>query len=280
MNESTATGSHGELRFDEALRRLPPGWQAALADCTIEPAAGLGGASVFRVSHHRDGCRYLKLAWGPEAQPLRSEIARTEWLSSHHIRVPKFLMKACTEDVTACLMTAVPGWHLITSPPPCPAALDLPAAMRVIGHGLARLHNVPVADCPFDEMPRTRLARALDDIDHNRVDASQFDDRNAGIPPHRLYRRLASTVPAGEDIVVVHGDPTLENLLIGPDGELGFIDCGHAGCSDRYLDLAVVDMDLRASFGRDAAEGFIAAYGIRDWNDRKAAFFRDLYELF
>jgi aminoglycoside 3'-phosphotransferase II len=279
MSESSGAGTSGELSFDDALRRLPPGWRAALADCTIEPVAGLGGASVFRVSNHRDGCRYLKLAWGPAARPLRSEIARSEWLSSRHIRVPEFLMKACTDKVTACLMTTVPGWHLM-SKPPCPAAFDPAAAVRVIGRGLARLHRLPVADCPFDEMPRTRLARALDDIVHDRVDASQFDDRNAGIPPHGLYRRLAGSLPASEDIVVVHGDATLENMLIGQDGELGFIDCGHAGCSDRYLDLAVVDMDLRASFGRDAAEGFIAAYGIRDWDGPKAAFFRDLYELF
>jgi aminoglycoside phosphotransferase len=141
---------------------------------------------------------------------------------------------------------------------------------------------VPVAGCPFDEMPRTRLARALDDIDHGRIDAGQFDDRNADVTPDMLYLRLAATVPAGDDddIVVVHGDATLDNMLIGPDGELGFIDCGYAGGSDRYLDLAVVEMELQASFGRDAAEAFIAAYGIRDWDDRKAAFFRDLYELF
>jgi aminoglycoside 3'-phosphotransferase II len=279
MNRSTGAGTQGGSWSDEALRRLPPGWQAALADCTIERAAGLGGASVFRLSSRRDGCRYLKLAWGPEAGSLRSEIARTEWLSSRHIRVPELLMTTCTDDVTACLMTAVPGRHL-TPGPPGRFGFDVAVAVRVIGRGLARLHDVPLADCPFDEMPRTRLARALDDIHHDRVDAGQFDDRNAGISPYRLYQRLAGTLPAGEDIVVVHGDATLENMLIGPDGELGLIDCGHAGRSDRYLDLAVVDMDLRASFGRNAAEGFIAAYGIRDWDDRKAAFFRDLYELF
>jgi aminoglycoside phosphotransferase len=79
---------------------------------------------------------------------------------------------------------------------------------------------------------------------------------------------------------VVHGDATLANMLIGADGELGFIDCGHAGRSDRYLDLAVVDEELRTGFGRRAAEDFIAAYGICDWDDRKAAFYSDLYELF
>src|SRR5262249_53519021 len=98
--------------------------------------------------------------------------------------------------------------------------------------------------------------------------------------PDMLYRRLVAAAAATEDIVVTHGDATLENMLIDVDGELGFIDCGHAGRSDRYLDLALVEADLRADFGPEAAEAFKAAYGVRDWDDGKAAFFRDLYEFF
>jgi aminoglycoside 3'-phosphotransferase-2 len=262
------------MQFDDAVRLLPPDWQAALAGHAVEPAPGMGGAAVFRVSDPAGGCRYLKLACEPDAEPLRREIARTGWLSQRHVRVPEFLMKVSTEKVTAVLMTAVPGRHLSSG------AGDLPAALHTIGHGLARLHAVPVADCPFDEMPRTRLQRAREDIDRNLIDAGAFDDRNAGITPAMLYGQLADAVPACEDIVVVHGDATLANMLIGPDGELGFIDCGHAGRSDRYLDLAVVETELRACFGHDAAQGFIAAYGIRQWDERKATFFRDLYELF
>jgi aminoglycoside 3'-phosphotransferase II len=259
------------VRFDEALRLLPPAWQAVLAGCAAEPAPGMGGASVFLLP---DGGRYLKLANGPGARSLADEIARTEWLASRHVRVPEFLMKTCTGDVTAVLMAAVPGRHL------APGAIDPPAMVRAIGRGLARLHALPAADCPFDEMPRARLARARQAIDRGEVDASGFDGRNAGVTPEVLYRRLAAAVPASEDVVVVHGDATLENMLIGPGGEVGFIDCSHAGRSDRYLDLAVVEMNLREDFGRKAADGFKAAYGLRDWDDRKAAFFVDLYELF
>jgi aminoglycoside phosphotransferase len=161
-----------------------------------------------------------------------------------------------------------------------PGAGDLPARVRAIGRGLARLHALPSADCPFDEMPRTRLARARQAIDRNQVDASQFDDRNAGVTPEMLYQRLAGAVPVCEDIVVVHGDATRENMLIGPDGELGFVDCGQAGRSDRYQDLALIEVDLRMEFGREAVEEFRTAYGIRNWDERKAAFFRDLYEFF
>jgi aminoglycoside phosphotransferase len=262
------------MRFDDALKLLPPDWRVALSGCAAEPAPGMGGASIFRLPDGVDGVRYLKLACGPEAQPLAREIARTEWLASRHIRVPQFLMKTCSADVAAVLMTAVPGRHLTQG------AADPSAMVRAIGRGLARLHALPAADCPFDEMPRTRLARARAAIDRAEIDGSDFDGRNAGVTPEALYRRLAAEAPAQEDVVVVHGDATLENMLIGPDGELGFIDCSHAGRSDRYVDLAVAEMSLREESGSALADAFRAACGLRHWDARKAAYFADLYELF
>jgi aminoglycoside 3'-phosphotransferase II len=262
------------LRFERAVRLLPPGWQAVLAGREAEQVQeGMGGATVFRLPDPR-GDRYLKLASGSAAGPLAREIARTEWLSRHHLRVPELLMKTCAEHVAAVLMTAVAGQHL------APGDRDALASARTIGRGLARLHAAPVADCPFDETLQTRMQRARAAIDWNLIDASAFDGRNAGVSPARLYKRLIRTIPADEDVVVVHGDATLSNLLILPDGELGFIDCGHAGRSDRYVDLALVEAELRNGFGPDAARCFIDAYGLRAWDERKAAFFTDLYEFF
>jgi len=48
------------------------------------------------------------------------------------------------------------------------------------------------------------------------------------------------TRPAGEDLVLVHGDATFDNILIDADQNIGFIDCGHAGRGDRHLDLAAI----------------------------------------
>src|SRR5215470_16170000 len=179
-----------KLRFEDAAPLLPPGWQAELAGHVVETAAGMGGAPVFRVLDPTGGCRYLKLASGPEVEPLRQEIARTEWLSSRHIRVPEILMKVRTDKVAAVLMTAVPGRHLapehLAPEHLAPEHLahghlahgDLPAMVRAIGRGLARLHALPAADCPFDEMPRSRLQRAREAIDRNLIDSGEFDDHN------------------------------------------------------------------------------------------------------
>jgi aminoglycoside phosphotransferase len=263
-----------QLRFENIVRILPPEWQVALAGDEVEPILGMGGALVFRVSDSAGGCKYLKFACGLGAQLLTQEVARTEWLSSHYIRVPRILMNTCNQRVSAVLMTAVPGRHLALDTD------DLLGAVHTMGRGLARLHALPSANCPFDETPRARLRRAREAIEQNLLDASQFDDRNYGFTPAMLHQRLDSAIPANEDIVVVHGDATLSNMLIGSDGQLGFIDCGHSGRSDRYVDLAVIAAELLTEFGRDAAACFNDAYGVREWDDQKAAFFRDLYELF
>src|SRR5215470_6734531 len=119
-----------QLRFENVVRLLPPDWQAALAGDEVEPMLGMGGALVFRVLDSSGGCKYLKLASGLGAQSLAQEIARTEWLSSHHIRVPRLLKKICTQRVTAVLMTAVPGRHLTLDTD------DLFGTVHTMGRGL------------------------------------------------------------------------------------------------------------------------------------------------
>lgn len=262
------------LQVENALQLLPPDWQARLKDSEVEPiSSGMSGALVFRILDSTSGRGYLKLASGLAADELVEEIARTEWLSSNRVRVPTFLMKLHTKRITAVLMT-VPGQHLTID------SNDFFGTLHSMAKGLARLHALPTANCPFDETPRVRLERAQQAIDQNLIEASEFDDRNSGLTPAMLYQRLVGAIPASEDIVVVHGDATLSNMLIEPNGELGFIDCGHSGRSDRYVDLALVEAELLTEFGPDAAESFIKAYGIREWDRRKAAFFQDLYELF
>jgi aminoglycoside 3'-phosphotransferase-2 len=262
------------MRFEQAIRLLPPGWQAALGGRRAEQMhEGMGGAAVFRLPDP-SGDQFLKLASGPQAAALTQEIARTEWLSRHRLRVPDILMTARTGNVVAILMTAVAGRCLTSGDG------DVLEAARTIGQGLARLHALSVADCPFDETVRIRMQPAREAIGRNLVDAGEFDHRNAGISPAELYERLISTIPGTEDLVVVHGDASLSNLLILPGAELGFIDCGNAGRADRYADLAIVEEELRTEFGPDAARCFIAACGVHAWDEQKAAFFRDLYELF
>jgi aminoglycoside phosphotransferase len=151
--------------------------------------------------------------------------------------------------------------------------------LPALGRALAKLHALPAAECPFDESLAVRLAQAQQAVARGEVDAGHFDSRNRGVTPEAILARL-TRAPPEEDFVVAHGDASLSNMIVAPDGAVGFIDCGHAGRADRYLDLAVTAAEIAEYFGRRSVSLFADAYGARRWHARKAAFYSDLYELF
>jgi aminoglycoside phosphotransferase len=171
-------------------------------------------------------------------------------------------------------MTALPGRH------PQDARMPLPELMRQLAEGLRKLHSIPARDCPFDETVAARLARARAAIAEGLVDPEYFSERNHGLAPQAIYARLIRTVPEYEDIVVVHGDATFDNLLIDDAANVGFIDCGHAGRGDRHLDLATIVADIDSYLGPDCIPLFACSYGHAAFDALKLEFFNDLYELF
>ena len=254
------------------LQKLPDAWRAELAAVTAEPITdGMSGTDVFRL-RVEPAC-FLKFAEDRAAQSLRQEIVRTAWLADHGIRVAPVL-RTHDDGRTAAMQTqALPGE---------PAdRCDWPQArlLLAMGGALAELHALPAADCPFDESLAVRLKRARHAIEQGGVDARHFASRNRNVTPPDLLARLVANRPA-EDFVIAHGDLTLSNIVIGPDGAVGFIDCGHAGRADRYLDLGVLAAEIANHFGRRSITIFARAYGVQRWNVRKAAYYADLYELF
>jgi aminoglycoside 3'-phosphotransferase-2 len=233
---------------------------------------GMSDASVYRLSEDGRPPRFLKTARGAAAQRLREEIARTRWLAHHGIDVPDVMRVHEERGHTALLMAAVPGVAADAGGlPPLFVA-------EALARGFKALHALDGADCPFDETPATRLARAAEAVAAGEVDPDAFEPRNQAMPPETLLARLQAERPA-EDIVVVHGDATLANLFVAADGAIGFIDCGNAGRGDRYTDLAVLAADIDEHYGFEARDRFVRAYGL-PWDAAKARYFADLYEFF
>jgi len=236
----------------------------------------MSDASLLRLQDDGGGERhYLKIHRGEDAPTeLRNEMERTKWLAARGIMVPRFV-RLCEDGLLAAgLMTALPGRH------PQHAHIPLPELVRQLAQGLRKLHSIPAHDCPFDETVGARLARAGAAIAEGLVDPDYFSERNQGLSPQAIYARLMRSVPEHEDIVVVHGDATFDNLLIDDAENVGFIDCGHAGRGDRYLDLATMVADIDAYFGPDCIPLFARSYGHAAFDARKLGFFSDLYELF
>jgi aminoglycoside 3'-phosphotransferase II len=232
----------------------------------------MSGAKVWRLQTKPP--RYLKFANGDGAAALRQEAERTRWLAAQGIRVARIIGFHEKAGLAAMLTEAIPGFAADT--------VDGPAerVLTAVGRGLAQLHALPWRDCPFDERRAVRLARAREAVERGGINPAHFDLRNQGVSPQVLLDRLVAQPIGREDLVVAHGDATLSNLVIDEDGTTGFIDCGHAGRADRYLDLAVLAADVVEHLGQDALRTFARAYGLSRWNAAKAAYYADLYEFF
>jgi aminoglycoside 3'-phosphotransferase II len=230
-------------------------------------AIGMSGARVWRLS---DG-RYLKSAERKHAAALAQEVARTRWLAEHGLPVPKILAAHEAPGFAAMISAAVQGIAADRA--------DMPgdALAAIVGRALARWHAVPADACPFDESLAVRLPRARAAVARDEIDGSDFAARNIATRPAVLLDRLTASRPT-EDEVLVHGDASLSNMLITPD-RVVFLDCGHAGRGDRYLDLAIAADELAERFGSGAVQSFVAAYGVH-WDHSKAGYYADLYELF
>jgi aminoglycoside 3'-phosphotransferase-2 len=258
---------------DEAVAR------SLLADGGLSQArletvtTGESGATVFRTIAPGRTPLYVKIARDTAAAALKEEAARTSWLAARGMAVPHIVRIGDYGSAFALLMEAVSGTPADVSAPP------VAQLTNALGKALAALHAMPVHDCPFDESLATRLHRAAKTVAAGEIDGADFEPHNRGTPPETLLARLTAERPV-EDIVVVHGDATLSNLMIDAEGHVGFIDCGNAGRGDRYLDLAVLAGDIADHHGADAARRFVAAYGVRDWDAAKARYYLDLYELF
>lgn len=162
---------------------------------------------------------------------------------------------------------------------------SLPAAITAIGTALAALHRTSIGDCPFDQRIESRIEAARVRLDHDQVDAGDFDESRRGRSATDLLGEVLASVPDDEDLVFTHGDYCLPNVMLrqsAPDTVqlAGFIDCGRAGIADRHQDLALGMRSIAHNFGPRWVSTFLDAYGLAEPDPKKVAFFTLLDEFF
>lgn len=245
-------------------------------------ARGDGGASdaaVYRLQGQGAAPDlYLKHGVEAAAADIADEMARLRWLAPY-LPVPavRQFARAADPDQAWLLMTAMPGTTasalLEANPALGPAVVDALAAF------LRRLHAIPVRDCPFDAGHALRLAQARRRIDGGLVDADDFDAERAGWTAAQVWAALHGCLPLAPDLVVTHGDFSLDNILMRDGAVAGCIDVGRAGVADRYQDLAIVWRSL-GEFDASLQQRLLRAYGIVDADQGKLQFHLLLDELF
>jgi aminoglycoside 3'-phosphotransferase II len=258
-------------------RSLPEPVRIAVGDAELVPVTvGLSTATTFRVSR-AEGDRYLKVqAIDPLDTSLVEEGARLQWLADH-VPVPD-VVEVGTDGSTEWLLTTALAGTDATNPE---HHVDVECLVRTLGAGLRRFHDeVPVDDCPFDGCTATALDRARARVEAGLVDESDFGVIHRGMSAVELFEMVASRVPGDDDLVVLHGDYCVPNVVLADRAITGYLDVGRAGVGDRHRDLGIACRSIAHNFGGHAVGVFVDAYGIDRPDLARLDFFVMLDEFF
>lgn len=241
------------MKLPDRLRRLigpDVSWSADHEGASGTALRAVSGSKVFYVKHGPlAGAEYLRLRWLRGRVPIPEVIAFEDGV----------LVLA---DVGAQSAEAA-------------APADVGA---VLGRTLRTLHEISVAECPFDGRLPAVLERAGANVRDGLVDPDDFDADHVGLTPEMVYERLLATRPRVADVVVAHGDYTPSNVLLPASGEPVVIDVPALGVADRYRDLAIVHRDLSEVCGPAAWQDFLSAYALVDHIDEERLYYYRLLD--
>jgi len=264
-------GSVGAVRVN-----LVPELSALVDGGRWEACRGSGRATTWRVEFDdkRPGVVVKAGVDAPSNAEVAAEAERLAWLDkvapaselapSNVLRPQLLGQQPAAGDQPAALVTAelvgVPELHWF---------LEGPEAANLLGSALREVHQLPVADCPFDAGPRALVDAAEARVMAGLIDPVKFHAAHQRYSPVELLshvKALMAPEPDGDDRVVIHGDWSVGNVLARPDTRAftGIVDWGGLGVGDRHFDLGAAARSLISHFGGEVLPRFLAAYGFDD----------------
>ncbi|WP_184355745.1 APH(3') family aminoglycoside O-phosphotransferase [Rhizobium sp. BK602] len=241
----------------------------------ISDVLGRSSASVFRLEADGRPPLYLKSEIVSPFSELDGEVERLHWLAAQGFLCPKLIAHEIGGGRGWLLMTALEGVDLASAAPLLP--LD---RVRMLAQALRTLHGIDIAACPFDHRLEVRIEAAKARVLAGLVDETDFDEARLGQSARTLFRELVERRPAGDDVVVTHGDACLPNFIAAGDRFAGYIDCGRLGVADRYQDIALACGSIGYNFGEALVPPFLEAYGISEVDVEKMDYYQLLDEFF
>lgn len=142
--------------------------------------------------------------------------------------------------------------------------VDAVALASSFAAALRAVHDLELAACPFDArlaIRRAEIERRAASGDLARVTFSEPYQRHEPDRLVTLWRDAESALPA-EDLVVVHGDFTLDHVRLAEGEVVGVDGWGRCGVADRYVDVAIAARSLAAAVGPEPLAAFLDAYGL------------------
>jgi aminoglycoside phosphotransferase len=234
---------------------------------------GFSGTQVFHLKSSRDENLYLKTAPRVGSE-LAEEKQKLEWLKGK-LSVPEVRLFVQMDERDYLLISEIEGtgvhedlWKE-----------DVRRAIELLANGVRMIHNLPAAECPFDETLEAKIEQARRRMEFGLVDESDFDDERQGRTAEDLFRELIATRPASEDLVFTHGDYCLPNVVFKDWRLSGFIDWSRAGVADRYQDTALLARSVEFNFGAEWRAFLFDCLEIQP-DDEKIRFYQLLDEFF
>lgn len=256
-----------EFRPPEAIARMIGGYQR-----TRIPTVNSG--LVFKLQPG-DGCPlFLKVERHPST--LAQEVSRLTWLESK-LRVPRVVAFSRSDTHDFLLLTAIPGDDSTEEL----QELDLHHRVDLVAKGLKQIHQVDIADCPFDRTLDAELQLARTRVEQGLVSEEDLEDHQKGRSIRAIFDDLCERRPSTETAVFTHGDYSLPNIMIERDHVSGFLDWRDAGIGDPYRDLPIVAKSIVKNWGAEWVAPFYTSYGLPNGVDQqKMEYYRLLYRFF
>lgn len=237
---------------------IPTKWLEKYAGALVErQAIGESQADVFRIRCGNQDDMFLKSETIDVLSELPDEIERLRWLKRVDVPAPTVIDTATESNRHWLLMSAVPGQDLASA-----NGLPPSQVIGIMAKALRALHQVPIAQCPFNHSVEGRVTIAKNRLNAGLVDETDFDDERLGRTATDVFAELLSASPETYDLVVTHGDACLPNFMANAGQFAGFIDCGRLGISDRFQDLALAARSITRNLGPQWVAPFFHEYGM------------------
>jgi aminoglycoside phosphotransferase (APT) family kinase protein len=240
---------------------------------TTVPPQGMTSSVVIITSDHGEFV-VKRSDRAPFTTWLSREARILQGLENSTLPIPRCLAFDVDADSTSLLMTLLPGEPLSELLCRGVSVEMRHELLKQFGQMLSRIHATPPPATVRVSKPW--LSRILEEAQRNLVQGYAEPDA----PP---VDHLATALPEPTAEVLIHGDYTIDNVLVDAGKITGIIDWGRADSGDRRYDLALATraQTVEAVFLEESDfQAFYAGYNGKRLTESEFYWFRALYEYF